>query len=157
MLNRWTGSIASAKSTSAINNDIHIYRLALRYSKRCQIFKISKKPVVRRSAWYILHEFSGVRTVYRLNSWVHKILCRRAAGVEKMVGSKLYTSVLYYFTIDTILGGSHVGFPKVGRDRTRATRVVAAPMCSYATILWVHLPIPNGSPTGICKNIIITS
>ena len=39
----------------------------------------------------------------------------------------------------TILGGSHVRFPNVGRVRTRSTRAVAAPMHVLMTII-IHVP-----------------
>ena len=49
---------------------------------------------------------------------------RGAAGVENMVGFSCSELILRY----TMLGGSHVRFPKDGRVQTRATRAVAGPM-----------------------------
>ena len=45
-------------------------------------------------------------------------------GLERWKGPRCSELVLRY----TILGGSHIGFSKVGRVRTRATRAMAAPM-----------------------------
>ena len=47
---------------------------------------------------------------------------RGAARVEKMVGPSCSELILRY----TILGGSYVEFPNIGRVQTRATRAEAA-------------------------------
>ena len=54
---------------------------------------------------------------------------RGAAGLEKMVGSKYCSSELRLR--NKILGGFRVGFPKVGRVRTRATRAVVDWWCLW--------------------------
>ena len=55
--------------------------------------------------------------------------CTGAAGVENMVG--------WINTSLQNIGQVHVGFPKVGRVRTRATRAVAAPMFSWVFRVWL--------------------
>ena len=56
---------------------------------------------------------------------------RGAAGVEKMVGSMWERTITQLHNI----GRAPVGFPKVGRFRTRATRAVAAPILAQVIII----------------------